>query len=109
MTINDEDATLASDGCRLLTIDAAADFLAISRGAVYHLLDRGEVASIHNGRSRRIALAELRRFVAKASVKRNDSLAGAVGGADDEVIGLMVRARECVEVDAASPDGGRCR
>ena len=66
MTINDEDATLASDGCRLLTIDAAADFLAISRGAVYHLLDRGEVASIHIGRSRRIALAELRRFVAKS-------------------------------------------
>lgn len=64
VTINDEDATLASDGCRLLTIDAAADFLAISRGAVYHLLDRGEVASIHIGRSRRIALAELRRFVA---------------------------------------------
>ena len=64
MNINDEDATLASDGCRLLTIDAAAGFLAISRGAVYHLLDRGEVASIHIGRSRRIALAELRRFVA---------------------------------------------
>ena len=66
MSINDEDATLASDGCRLLTIDAAADFLAISRGAVYHLLDRGEMASIHIGRSRRIALAELRRFVAKS-------------------------------------------
>ncbi len=66
MTINDEDATLANDGCRLLTIEAAADFLAISRGAVYHLLDRGEVASIHIGRSRGIALAELRRFVAKS-------------------------------------------
>ena len=49
MTINDEDATLA-----------------ISRGALYHLLDRGEVTSIHIGRSRRIALAELRRFVAKS-------------------------------------------
>lgn len=57
MTINDEDATLANDGCRLLTIEAAADFLAISRG---------EVASIHIGRSRGIALAELRRFVAKS-------------------------------------------
>lgn len=66
MTMNDEDATLASDGCRLLTIDAAADFLAISRGALYHLLDRGEVTSIHIGRSRRIALAELRRFVSKS-------------------------------------------
>lgn len=64
MTMTADDATMASDGHRLLTIDAAADFLAISRGAVYHLLDRGEVSSIHIGRSRRIALAELRRFVA---------------------------------------------
>jgi excisionase family DNA binding protein len=64
MTMTDDEATIASDGCRLLTIDAAADFLAISRGAVYHLLDRGEMSSIHIGRSRRIALAELRRFVA---------------------------------------------
>lgn len=64
MTLTDEEATLASDGCRLLTLDAAAEFLAISRGAVYHLLDRGELSSIHIGRSRRISLAELRRFVA---------------------------------------------
>jgi excisionase family DNA binding protein len=66
VTITGEDAMLASDGCRLLTIEAAADFLAISRSAVYQLLDRGEVASIHIGRSRRIALAELRRFVANS-------------------------------------------
>lgn len=64
MTMTDNEAAFASDGCRLLTIDAAADFLAISRGAVYHLLDRGEMTSIHIGRSRRIPLAELRRFVA---------------------------------------------
>lgn len=66
MAITDEGTTLASDGCRLLTIEAAADFLAISRGAVYHLLDRGEMASIHIGRSRRITLGELRRFVVKS-------------------------------------------
>ena len=41
-----------------------------------------------------------------ASVNRNGSLAGAVGGADDEVIGLMVRARECVKVDAAARRDG---
>lgn len=63
MTMIDDDASIARDGCRLLTIDAAADFLAISRGAVYHLLDRGQMSSIHIGRSRRISLAELRRFV----------------------------------------------
>lgn len=64
MTMTDDEAAIAGDGCRLLTIDASADFLAISRGAVYHLLDRGEISSIHIGRSRRISLAELRRFVA---------------------------------------------
>ncbi len=63
MTMTADDAAIAGDGCRLLTIDAAADFLALSRGAVYHLLDRGQLSSIHIGRSRRIALAELRRFV----------------------------------------------
>ena len=41
-----------------------------------------------------------------ASAKRNGSLAGAVGGADDEVIGLMVRARECVKVDGAAGGDG---
>ena len=41
-----------------------------------------------------------------ASVKRNASLTGVVGGADDEVIGLMVRARECVEVDGAGGADG---
>lgn len=41
-----------------------------------------------------------------ASVNRSGSLAGAVGGADDEVIGLMVRARECIEVGAAAGGDG---
>ena len=67
MTTNSEDATVAGDGCRLLTIASAAEFLAISRGALYHLLDRGEVSSIHIGRSRRIVLAELRRFVEQSA------------------------------------------
>jgi excisionase family DNA binding protein len=67
VTFDVEEATLASDGCRLLTIDAAATFLAISRGAVYQLLARGDVTSIHIGRSRRIALGELRRYVGDAA------------------------------------------
>ncbi len=54
---------LEADGCRLLTVLDAANFLSISRGAVYHLLDRGILHSIHIGRARRIPLAELRRFV----------------------------------------------
>ena len=59
---NDPEAVLIG---YLLGVESPG-FLAISRGAVYHLLDRGEVASIHIGRARRIALAELRRLVAKS-------------------------------------------
>ena len=52
-----------ADGRRLLTLRSAADVLSISRGAIYNLLDAGELTSIHIGRARRIPLAELRRFV----------------------------------------------
>jgi excisionase family DNA binding protein len=56
-------ASIEVDGRRLLTVLDAASFLSISRGAVYHLLERGVLNSIHIGRARRIPLAELRRFV----------------------------------------------
>lgn len=54
---------LEGDGHRLLTVIAAADYLAISRGSVYHMLDDGRLRSVRIGRARRIALAELRRLV----------------------------------------------
>ena len=62
-TMTSELTGLDADGRRLLTVRGAADFLSISRGAIYNLLDDGELNSIHIGRSRRIPLAELRRFV----------------------------------------------
>ncbi len=62
-TMTSELMGLDADGRRLLTVRGAADFLSLSRGAVYNLLDEGELRSIHIGRSRRIPLAELRRFV----------------------------------------------
>ncbi len=64
-TITGEPAgtSIEVDGRRLLTVLDAASFLSISRGAVYHLLERGVLNSIHIGRARRIPLAELRRFV----------------------------------------------
>lgn len=58
-----EQGDLAADGHRLLTVLDAARYLAISRGAVYNLLDDGTLGSIRIGRSRRIPLAELRRLV----------------------------------------------
>ena len=55
--------------CRLLTIGDAAEFLAVSRGAIYALLDDGSIGSVHIGRARRIPIAELARFV-NESVRR---------------------------------------
>lgn len=92
MTINDEDATLTGDGCRLLTIDAAADFLAIGRGAVYHLLDRGEMASIHIGRSRRIALARVAAFRHQVWARAHDC-------------GALTTRERCVRYDGST--GGK--
>lgn len=48
---------------KLLTVIDAADYLAISRGAIYNLLNTGAITSIHIGRARRIPLGELQRFV----------------------------------------------
>ena len=50
---------LDADDRRLLTVRSAADVLSISRGAIYNLLDAGELTSVHIGRARRIPLAEL--------------------------------------------------
>lgn len=47
----------------LVTIAEAAQFLAVSRGALYALLGSGQLASVHIGRARRIPMAELKRFV----------------------------------------------
>ena len=51
------------DPRQLLTVADTADYLAMSRGAVYNLLRTGELRSIHIGRSRRIVLADLWDFV----------------------------------------------
>ena len=54
------------DDTSLLTIFEAAEYLALSRGAVYNLLHSGQLVSIHIGRARRIPMGELRRFVQEA-------------------------------------------
>jgi excisionase family DNA binding protein len=48
---------------RCLTIVDAARYLSLSRSQLYVLLDTNQVASFHIGRSRRIPIAELERFV----------------------------------------------
>ena len=52
---------------RLLTINDAADYLAVSRRAIYALLDAGTLGSVHIGRARRVPMAELRRFIAEST------------------------------------------
>ena len=48
----------------LLRVEEAAERLAISRTALYALLLRGDIRSIHIGRSRRITAAALDEFIA---------------------------------------------
>ncbi len=49
-------ATDHSDTCKLLTVIDATDYHAISRGAIYNLLNTEAITSIHIGRARRTPL-----------------------------------------------------
>ena len=51
------------DDLRLVTLPEAAGFLSVSRGSLYDLLTTGQLASVHIGRSRRIPMGEIRRYV----------------------------------------------
>lgn len=55
----------ASAPNRLLRPEEAAQFLSLSRARVYELLAAGEIESIHIGRSRRIPLDALDKFVTR--------------------------------------------
>jgi excisionase family DNA binding protein len=63
MTIDGTAATETEPDLRLVTLPQAAAYLSVSRGALYGLLGSGQLSSVHIGRSRRIAMVELRRFV----------------------------------------------
>ena len=47
----------------LLTVEQAAERLAISRSCLYQLLRRGTVPSVTIGRARRVAITDLERYV----------------------------------------------
>lgn len=59
----EHDSAVPEGDLRLVTISNAARFLSVSRGTLYDLLRSGQLASVHIGRSHRIPLGELRRFV----------------------------------------------
>jgi hypothetical protein len=57
-----EFADLDDDLC-LVTLPDAARFLSVSRGSLYDLRTTGQLASVHIGRSRRVPIGELRRYI----------------------------------------------
>lgn len=61
----------AADNARLLRIEEAADWLALSKRKTYELLSRGEIPSVYIGRSRRITVAALQQFVERLSEDRD--------------------------------------
>lgn len=50
---------------KLLRVYEAADVLSLSRSKVYELIAAGEIAVIKIGKSARIEMSELERFIAK--------------------------------------------
>ncbi len=52
----------------MVTVAEAAQMLGVCRNRVYELIYSGQLASVKMGRSRRISVDELKRFVAESSV-----------------------------------------
>jgi len=53
---------------KLLTVAEAANQLALSRSTLYNLMDRGELAYVRIGRTRRIPQDELNRLIRESLV-----------------------------------------
>jgi len=71
LKIVDEPRAMITATSRLLRIEEAAAWLGLSKRKTYELLSRGEIQSVYIGRSRRITLAALERFVAGLSGVRD--------------------------------------
>ncbi|MBL8775084.1 MAG: helix-turn-helix domain-containing protein [Acidimicrobiales bacterium] len=64
MTAPDLDLTAAANSDhRLLTVEQAATYLAVSRARTYELLASGALESVKIGRSRRVPLVALHEYV----------------------------------------------
>lgn len=63
MHVAGTDLTELDDELGLVTLPEAVRFLSVSRGSLYNLLTTGRLASLHIGRSRRIPMGELRRYI----------------------------------------------
>ena len=69
-----QDLADLDDDLRLVTLLEAARFLCVSRGTLYDLLGSGQLPSVHIGRSRRVPMGELRRFVRERMVRDRQRL-----------------------------------
>jgi excisionase family DNA binding protein len=58
-----EPVTTASDDRLLLTLEEAAQCLAVGRTTIYELVGRGELQTVTIGRCRRVPVSSLRSFV----------------------------------------------
>lgn len=65
------------DAARLLTVSEGCEVLHVSRPTLYGLIRRGELRTITIGRSRRIPLSALTRYVEEA-LEASDGSGGAV-------------------------------
>jgi excisionase family DNA binding protein len=63
--------SLQGSGKMLLRPEETADTLGISRARIFQLLASGQIKSIKIGRSRRIPVAELERWVTKELAKQS--------------------------------------
>ena len=59
----------SAHGRGLLRVEEAAIWLGLSKRTMYELLNRGEIESVHIGRSRRIPFSALERFVEHLSAR----------------------------------------
>jgi excisionase family DNA binding protein len=64
----------------LLTLDEAAAELRISRRTLERRIDAGRLATVRDGRTVRIARAELRRYIASATTRVGSSVSDAASG-----------------------------
>lgn len=60
----------------LLTVDAAASALGIGRSHLYRYVQTGELRSIKIGRSRRIPVAALEKFIEQLQTEQAENEAG---------------------------------
>lgn len=54
---------IAADQDRLLSVREARDRLGVSHTTIYNLFNRGELQSLHIGRSRKVRLSTLNAFM----------------------------------------------